>query len=231
MTEYATKDVTTRARYAGSLYRPQYTMSAASEEPAENPIHLTSMPGVARYAALTYRIAPILDFSGGQGTITAANYSTEVSSTAVTTATCFAQLNSTEYLDPRNIAASNLSLSLRNILWSKDSSIASGNVSSHSQVRSVLLTDEVLAFCSQQQIFNHFQHALRLAQQSFLDLRDINVKVENDPESDGEWLLIVVQIHGEIEKVLEMYDTYAKGLVRAVPWPARDKIRLIYDFV
>lgn len=231
MTEYATEDVTTSKSLTSSLYKPEYTMSAASEEPSAHRLHLISIPGVARYTTLTHRVVPILDFSGGQGTITAANYSKEISDTAVTTATCFAQLNSAEYFDPRNIATSNLGLSLRSILWSKESSIASGCISVQSQERSVLLTEEVLAFCSQQKIFNHFQHALQLAQQSFLDHTDINVKVENDPESDGEWLLIVVQVHGEIEKTLEMYDAYTKGLVRAIPWPARDKIRLIYDFV
>ena len=229
MTEYATEDITTRERHAGSLYRPQYTMSAASEETAEYPLHLISIPRVARYATLTYRVAPILDFSGGQGTITAANYLTNASSATATTSTCLSQLNPSECLDSRNITISRLGL--RNVLWSIESSASSSNRPTHSPARSVLITDEVLTFCSQQKIFNHFQHALQLAQQSFLGLKNITVKTENDPESDDEWILIVVQVHGEIGKILEMYDAYTRGLVRAVPWPARDRIRLIYDFV
>ena len=230
MAEYDIEEIITGNRHAGSLCRPLYMMSAASEEPAEHQRHLIPVPRVTLPTALTYRVIPALDIWRGQGAITAANYATDISSATVTAATCFAQLNPTEYLDSRNLTISNLDQSVRNVLWSNEPSSILGSVQTHSQLQSVLLTDEVLAFCSQQKIFNHFQHALRLAQQSFLDLGNINVKIDNDPESEDVWLLIVVQVHGEIEKVLEMYDTYAKGLIRAVPWPARDKIRLIYDF-
>lgn len=229
MPTYATKDVTTRDRHAGSLYRPQYTMSAASEEPAEHQRRLISIPGGTRATVLTYQIIPVLDFSGGQGAITAANYTTNVSSSTVTASTRLAQLNPSEYLDSGNSTISRLGL--RNVLWSNESSAASSSRPPQSPARSVLITDEVLAFCSQRKIFPHFKQALQLAQQSFSDLRNITVKTENDPESDDEWLLIVVQVHGEISNVLEMYDAYTRGLVRAVPWPARDNIRLIYDFI
>lgn len=198
-------------------------MSAASEEPAEHQRHLASIPRGARATVLTYQIVPILDFSGGQGTITSANYAT------VTASTCLAQLNPNEYLDFKNITISRLGL--QNVFWPDESNAASNSRSTHSPARSVLITDEVLTFCSQRKIFNHFQHALQLAQQSFSDLKNITVKIDNDPESDDEWLMIVVQVHDEINKVLEMYDAYTRGLVRAVPWPARDNIRLIYDFV
>ncbi len=231
MTVYDTEEVITRNRHAGSLYRPQYTVSAASEEPTERERHLVLLPGVARSTVLTYRPSPFLDDWGGQGTITAANYSTEVSSATVTAATCFAQLNPTEYLDPRNIKISNIGLGVRNVLWTADCSVASDSIKAHSQTRSVLLTDEVLRFCSRWQIFTDFQRALRLAQQSFADLKNLDVKVEGDPESEDEWVVVSVQVHGEISNVLDMYDTYAKGLVRVVPWPARDRIRLIYDIV
>jgi hypothetical protein len=231
MTEYATEDIATRNRHAGSLFRPLYMMASASEEPNEYQRRLVSLPGVTLSSVLTHRAASSPDFWGGQGTITTTNYATDVSSGTVTAATCFAHIAATEYLDSRNIAISNLGLGVRNVLWSNESSAVSGSVPAHSQARSVLLSNEVLSFCSRWQIFNYFQRALRLAQQSFLDLTNIEVQVESDPESDDEWLCIVVQVHSEIGKVLDMYDAYTKGLVREVPWPARDRIRLIYDFV
>ena len=205
-------------------------MASASEEPNEYQRRLVSLPGVTRSSVLTHRAASTPDVSGGQGTITTANYVTDVSSGTVTATTCFAHIAATEYLDSRNIAISNLGLGVRNVLWSNESNAVSGSVPTDSQARSVLLSDEVLSFCSRWQIFNYFQRALRLAQQSFHDLTNIEVQIEGDPESEDEWLMIVVQVHGELEKVLGMYDAYTKGLVRAVPWPARDKIRLIYDF-
>lgn len=230
MPGYDTEEIITRNRHAGSLYGPQYTLSAASEEPPACQPRLISFPGVTRSSVLACRVAPVLDVWGGQGTITPANYATDVSSATAIATTSFAQLNPTRYLDSRNITISNLGLGVRNVLWSNESSNTSGSVPAHSQAQSVLISDEVLSFCSRWQIFSYFQRALRLAQQSFLDLTKIEVKVESDPESEDEWLVIVVQVHGEIGKVLSMYDGYTRKLIRTVPWPARDRIRLIYDF-
>lgn len=230
MPGYDTEEIVTRNRHAGALYKQQYTMSAGSEQPAEHPPRLISIPGLTRSSVLACRVAPVLNVCGGQGTITVANYSTEISSATVTATTSFAQLNQTEYLDSRNITISNFGLGVRNVLWLNESRIDLGSVPAHYQAQSVLLSDEVLAFCSRWQVFSYFQRTLRLAQRSFIDLTNIAVNVESDPESEDEWLVIVVQVHGEIGKVLDMYDGYTKKLIREVPWPARDRIRLIYDF-
>lgn len=231
MTEYATEDIITRNRHAGSLFRPLYMMASASEEPNEYQRRLVSLPGATLSSVVTHRVASSPDVWGGQGTITTTYYATDVSSATVTAATCFAHLSATEYLDSRNIAISNFGLGVRNVLWTNEPSESSQDAPANVQARSALLSNEVLSFCSRWQIFNYFQRALRLAQQSFLDLTNIDVKVESDPESEDEWLMIVVQVHGEIGKVLAMYDAYTRGLVRTVPWPARDRTRVIYDFV
>ena len=231
MTEYATEDIATRNRHAGSLFRPLYMMASASEEPNEYQRRLVSLPGATLSSVLTHRAASSPDFWGGQGTITTTNYATDVFSATVTAATCFAHITATEYLDSRNITISNFGLGVRNVLWTNEPSESSQNAPTNVQARSVLLSDEVLSFCSRWQLFNHFQRALRLAQHSFLDLRKIDVEIENDPESEDEWLVIVVQVHGDIGKVLDMYDAYTRKFVQVVPWPALDKIRLIYDFV
>lgn len=231
MTEYATEDITTRNRHAGSLFRPLYMMASASEEPNEHQRRLVSLPAGTLSSVLTHRVVSSPEVWGGQGTITTTNYATDVSSATVTATTCFAHITATEYLDSRNIAISNFGQGVRNVLWTNEPSEAFQNAPTNVQARSVLLSDKVISFCSRWQLFNHFQRALRLAQHSFLDLKNIGVEIENDPESEDEWLVIVVQVHGEIGKVLDMYDTYTKKFVQVVPWPAADKIRLIYDFV
>lgn len=231
MTEYATEEITTRNRHAGSLFRPLYKMASASEEPNEYQRRLVSLPGATLSSVVTHRVASSPDVWGGQGTITTTHYATDISSETVTATTCFAHLSATEYLDSRNIAISKFGLGVRNVSWTNEPNEASEDISGHAQARSVLLSDEVLSFCSRWQICNHFQRALRLAQHSFLDLKSIEVEIENDPESEDEWIVIVVQVHGEIDKVLDMYDTYTRKFVQMVPWPALDKIRLIYDFV
>lgn len=231
MAEYATEDSATRNRHAGSLFRPQYRMASASEEPNEYQRRLVSLPGSTLSSILTNQVASNPEVWGGQGTITTTNYATDISSGTFTTANCFAHIAATEYLDSRNIAISNFGLGVRNVLWANEQSGASLIAPVSVQAQSVLLSDEVLSYCSRSHIFNHLQQALRIVQQSFVDMTAIDVKVESDPESEDEWLMIVVQIHGEIGKVLQMYDSYTKWLVRAVPWPARDRIRLTYDFI
>jgi hypothetical protein len=231
MTEYATEDIATRNRHAGSLFRPLYMMASASEEPNEYQRRLVSLPGSTLSSVLTHRAASSPDSWSGQGTITTTNYATDVSSGTVTAATCFAHIVATEYLDSRNIAISNFGLGVRNVLWTNETSESSQDAPVDVQARSVLLSEEVLSFCSRWQLFNHFQRALRLAKHSFLGLKNIEVEIENDPEHEDEWLVIVVQVHGDIGKVLDMYDAYTRKFVRVVPWPALDKIRLIYDFV
>lgn len=231
MAEYATEDITTRNRHAGSLFRPLYLMASASEEPNEYQRRLVSLPGATLSSVLTHRAISSPDVWGGQATITTTNYATDVSSATVMAATCFAHITATEYLDSRNITISNFGLGVRNVLWTNEPSDTPQNAPENVQARSVLLSDDVLSFCSRWQVFNHFQRALRLAQHSFPALKNIDVEIENDPESEDEWLVIVVQVHGDIGKILDMYDTYTRKFVQAVPWPALDRIRLIYDFV
>ena len=206
-------------------------MSAASEEPVEHQRHLIPVPRVTLPTALTYRVIPALDIWRGQGAITAVNYATDISSATVTGATCFAQLNPTEYRDSRNLTISNLGLGVRNILWSNELSAILGSVPSHSQVRSVLLTDEVRSLSLQWQVSSYLQKALRLAQRTFSGLEGIVVTAEDDPETDEEWIAVLVRVKGNIHDVLDMYDTYTRGYVETVPWPARDKIRLVYDLI
>ena len=206
-------------------------MASASEEPNEYQRKLVSLPGATLSSVLTHRVASSPDVWGGQGTITTTNYATDISSATVTAGTYFAHITATEYLDSRNIAISNFGLGVRNVLWTNEPSETSQSAPANVQARSVLLSDEVVSFCFRWQLFNHFQRALRLAQHSFLDLRKIDVEIESDPESEDEWLVIVVQVHGDIGKVLDMYDAYTRKFVQVVPWPFLDKIRLIYDFV
>ena len=231
MAEYDVEEIITGNRHAGSLCRPLYMMSAASEEPAEHHDYLIPVPRAPLPTALTYRVIPTLDIWRGQGTITAANYATDISSATVTAATCFAQLNPTEYRDSRNLTISNLGLGVRNILWSNELSAILGSVPSHSQVRSVLLTDEVRSLSLQWQVSSYLQKALRLAQRTFSGLEGIVVTAEDDPETDEEWIAVLVRVKGNIHDVLDMYDTYTRGYVETVPWPARDKIRLVYDLI
>ena len=99
------------------------------------------------------------------------------------------------------------------------------------QSRVLTFSEEVIGFCYKHQLLNHLQIALRIAANSFSHLKNINIVVEHDPEVDDEWLTITAQLPGEITEVLDMYDNYSGKVVDSIPWPVREKIRLIYDIV
>ncbi|MCK4823532.1 hypothetical protein KA005_47715, partial [bacterium] len=64
---------------------------------------------------------------------------------------------------------------------------------------------------------------------SFTSLQDFNLSPEKDLETGEEWLLLDVNVKGNIEKILDQYDYYTNNWIASVPWPIRDKIRLSYN--
>lgn len=231
MTDYATEHVTTRERHAGSLYRALYTMTAASEEPPEYQRRLISIPGTTFSSVLTHRATPALDVWGGQGTITATYYATDISSANVTVAPCFAQLSEAEYLDPRNIAISNFGKGICSLSWANESIALAGKIRPEAQAKSALISDDARDLAIRYQVSSYLQKALRLAQRNFSGLEGIEVTAETDPETDEKWVAVSVKVTGNIKDVLDMYDTYTRQFVESVPWPAHDKIRLVYDLI
>ena len=95
----------------------------------------------------------------------------------------------------------------------------------------VLLSDEVREYCSEHKLLHHLQVALRLVQETFANPRSIYCAVQGDPEFEADWVVITVQLFGQVNDVLEMYEAYTRMLVETIPWPARDSIRLSYDIL
>jgi len=95
----------------------------------------------------------------------------------------------------------------------------------------VLISDEVIDFSYHHHIFGHLQTAVRIARDSFKQLHGLHVTVESDRESDEEWIVLTARVNGDVSDVLDMYDKYTAQTVDAIPWPSRDKIRLIYDII
>lgn len=93
------------------------------------------------------------------------------------------------------------------------------------------LSQEVFEFCSQHRLLGHLQRAVELVGECFPSAVDVSVEKECDPESEDEWLLLTTQIHEQVESALDLYDTYTRRLIDAIPWPQRNKIRFNYDLV
>lgn len=90
------------------------------------------------------------------------------------------------------------------------------------------LSFETEAFCNNQGIRQYVALALDLLTQCFSGIRRIESEVLQDPDTGDQMMVIHLEIDGEIEAVLDMYDRYTEEWVSRVPWPERSKIALSY---
>jgi len=117
---------------------------------------------------------------------------------------------------------------LNTLLWVKQFERAEEG---ESERKGLVLSQEVIQFCSHHRIFGYLQLAVNLVHECFPSAADVSVEMESDPESDDEWLLMTAQLRERIEAVLRQYDTYTRRFIGSVPWPQRNKIRFNYDLV
>lgn len=120
---------------------------------------------------------------------------------------------------------------IQNVFWANEQSRSMEEPLSEAQPRFITFSEEVVDFCYENHISNYLQAALRLAKHCFPCLTNLSVAIKHDPEMDEEWLEILAQVRAQPEDLLAMYNDYTNSLLDAVPWPARNKIRLINDIV
>jgi hypothetical protein len=117
---------------------------------------------------------------------------------------------------------------LNMLLWAKQFERAEQG---ESERKGLVLSQEVIQFCSHYRIFGYLRLAVKLVHECFPSVADVSVEMERDPESDDEWLLMTAQLRERIEAVLRQYDTYTRRFIGSVPLPQRNKIRFNYDLV
>jgi len=92
----------------------------------------------------------------------------------------------------------------------------------------VPLSREADAFCSRQGIRKYVNVASDLINQCFSNIQNVESEILQDPDAEDQFLVIHLEVKGEIEAVLDMYDKYTEEWVSRVPWPERGKISLSY---
>jgi len=105
-------------------------------------------------------------------------------------------------------------------------SFAKGQTASRSVV--ISLSQEAEAFCKRQDIRKYVTVASDLINQRFSNIRSVESEVLQDPDAEDQFLVIHLEVKGEIEAVLDMYDRYTEEWVSRVPWPERAKICMSY---
>jgi hypothetical protein len=93
------------------------------------------------------------------------------------------------------------------------------------------ITPEIIEFCSRERITSYLPTAVNSAEKNFPTISELKIEVEQDPETEEGWLVLNITIRGEVDEVLNNYDNYINYWVSTVPWPERQKIRLLYNII
>jgi tetratricopeptide (TPR) repeat protein len=86
----------------------------------------------------------------------------------------------------------------------------------------------VYDFSEQHGLMGHLGTAVKLLKDCFARAKATRLKLEHDPETEEEWLVVEFEVSGKIEDILNSYDNYTDLWISSVPWPEREKIRLSY---
>ncbi len=118
----------------------------------------------------------------------------------------------------------------KTIIDQKDIDILSSLIKGRTASRPVVvpLSREAEAFCSHQDILKYVNVASDLINQCFSNVRGVDSEILQDPDTEDQMLVIHVEVKGEIDAVLDMYDKYTAEWVLRVPWPERAKISFSY---
>jgi len=99
---------------------------------------------------------------------------------------------------------------------------------SFDRIVDIKLSRDEKEFCKHHGVLQYISVALGIIKRSFSNIRTIYTELLQDPDTDEQWLVVNVEVKGEIEDILDMYDKYTGEWVSRVPWPERGKISLSY---
>jgi hypothetical protein len=88
-------------------------------------------------------------------------------------------------------------------------------------------SNEVWEFAQKHQLVPHLETAIRLARESFLDIRKIYLTFESDPEIptlDG--IAINIKAEGTLDELVEKDRAFALRFIKELPYGSRSKISL-----
>ena len=86
-------------------------------------------------------------------------------------------------------------------------------------------------FCWQHELLPHVTAALKLIKECFPSVYSVRLEPEQDPETEDEWLSIIVTMPGEAETIFESYTHYCEREVKEIPWPLRSKFSVFCTIV
>jgi hypothetical protein len=90
---------------------------------------------------------------------------------------------------------------------------------------------DVLDLCARRGNLAHLRTAIRLAFEHFRSIRNVEIRVQLDPDSDEQRVIVDLTLDGEIEEVVASQHAYHRAWAQAVPPSQQDAVRLLYAFI
>jgi len=92
------------------------------------------------------------------------------------------------------------------------------------------IPNDVLNLCVRHCNLAHLQTGIRLAFEHFKSIRSIEIRVQLDPDSEEQRVIVDLTLNGEIEEALASQRAFFRAWAQTVPPSQQDIIRVLYAF-
>ena len=90
---------------------------------------------------------------------------------------------------------------------------------------------DALSYCLQHGLQHYLLLGIDLIHQCFARVDACHLRLEQEPETGEEWLVLDVTLQEGVEEALANCDAYTDRWVSQVPWPERERLRLGYNVI
>jgi hypothetical protein len=92
------------------------------------------------------------------------------------------------------------------------------------------IPNDVLNLCAKRGNLAHLRSAIRLASEHFKSIRNVEIRVQLDPDSDVQRVIVDLALNGEIEEALVSQRAFYGAWAQTVPPSQQETVRLLYAF-
>lgn len=93
------------------------------------------------------------------------------------------------------------------------------------------IDEETIKFCLEENISNEISNSIGLIDKHFDDIHNWDIELNSDPETNEKWLVLEIDVNGDISDILSSYDNYILEFISTIPTHNREKIRLAYNIL
>ena len=90
---------------------------------------------------------------------------------------------------------------------------------------------EVLEYAVECRIFDFLRQGIHLARETFESVRNLDTRIQHDPDVDEKRIIIDATVEGEVADILAAQRRYTEEWMRIAPLEVREKIRFLYHAV